>query len=122
MQETKITPLYVKTLAQKFDFGTILYLDIAGKNIFSIGCLGECNALMTLDLSHNSIQGISGLEKCTNLKMLKLSYNKISNASVLTAGQTGGLISLQRLELQGNKIAEVKHLPEGLPNLEVLYL
>jgi Leucine-rich repeat (LRR) protein len=54
--------------------------------------------------------------------MLKLSYNKISNASVLAAGQTGGCINLQRLELQGNKINDLKNLPEGLPSLEVIYL
>jgi hypothetical protein len=122
MVETKITPLYVKTLAQKFDFGTILYLDFTKKSIFSVGCLPDCTALLTLDLSNNNIQGVSGLEKCVHLKMLKLSYNKIANASVLSTGQTGGLIKLQRLELQGNKISEIKNLPEGLPLLEVLYL
>ena len=64
MVETKITPLYVKTLAQKFDFGTILFLDISNKSVFSIGCLPpyaffvdlpECTALLTLDISHNNI-------------------------------------------------------------------
>ena len=53
MSETKITPLYVKTVAQKFDFNTILFLDLAKKNIFSVGCLPECENLLTLDLSGN---------------------------------------------------------------------
>ena len=53
MSETKITPLYVKTVAQKFDFNTILFLDLSKKNIFSIGCLPECENLLTLDLSGN---------------------------------------------------------------------
>jgi len=33
MVETKLTPLYVKTQAQKFDFKTIFLLDLKQKNI-----------------------------------------------------------------------------------------
>ena len=94
MAETKLTPLYVKTLAQKFDFGTILFLDIAGKNIYSIGCLPELENLLTLDLSNNNISGVTGLEKCKSLKMLKLSYNKVSNAAMLAGGSSGGCTML----------------------------
>ena len=54
--------------------------------------------------------------------MLKLSYNKVSNATALASGSHGGCQALQRLELQGNKLTDIKNLPEGLPNLQVLYL
>ena len=99
MAETKITPLYIKTCSQKFDFLTVLYLDLSRKNIFSIGCLPELENLLTLDLSHNNLQGVSGIEKLKNLKMLRLSNNKISNTMVLSGGPTGGLTNLVRLEM-----------------------
>ena len=76
----------MKTVAQKFDFNTILFLDLSKKNIFSIGCLPELENLLTLDLSGNQLSGITGLEKCRQLKMLKLSYNKVSNAAPLVSG------------------------------------
>ena len=31
--ETKVTPLYLKTYAQKFDFNTIFFLELAERNI-----------------------------------------------------------------------------------------
>lgn len=37
MAETKVTPLYVKTVAQKFDFKTIFLLDLSKRNITAIG-------------------------------------------------------------------------------------
>lgn len=40
--ETKLTPLYVKTQAQKFDFKTIFLLDLNKRNIISIGAIAEC--------------------------------------------------------------------------------
>lgn len=97
-------------------------MDLSRKNIFSIGCLPELESLLTLDLSHNNLSGISGLEKCKSLKMLRLSHNKIQNSVVLSSGPSGGLVNLHRLEMQGNKITGVENLPDGLPNLEVLYL
>ena len=53
--ETKLTPLYLKTYAQKFDFKTIFYLELKDRNIVSIGAVTECHNLQTLNLSHNMI-------------------------------------------------------------------
>ena len=53
MAETKLTPLYLKTYAQKFDFNTIFFLELKERNIISIGAISDCHNLMTLDLSHN---------------------------------------------------------------------
>ena len=76
-QETKLTPLYLKTYAQKFDFRTIFFLDLKERNIAAIGAISDCTNLQTLNLSHNQIQSISGLDSCIELKFLDLSYNKI---------------------------------------------
>lgn len=43
--ETKLTPLYVKTQAQKFDYKTIFLLDLSKRNIASIGAIAECSNL-----------------------------------------------------------------------------
>ena len=51
--ETKLTPLYLKTYAQKFDFKTIFFLELKERNILSIGSLGECTNLLTLNLANN---------------------------------------------------------------------
>lgn len=64
MVETKLTPLYVKTCAQKFDFKTIFLLDLRKRNIAAIGAVSECSNLLTLDLSRNNLQNITGLERC----------------------------------------------------------
>jgi len=42
MAETKLTPLYIKAAAQKFDFKTIFLLDLSRKNIAAIGAISEC--------------------------------------------------------------------------------
>jgi hypothetical protein len=51
--ETKLTPLYVKTASQKFDFKTIFTLDLKSKKILAMGALSECTNLVSLDLSRN---------------------------------------------------------------------
>ena len=43
--ETKLTPLFLKTYAQKFDFKTIFFLDLKGRNIAAIGAISECTNL-----------------------------------------------------------------------------
>ena len=53
--ETKLTPLYLKTYAQKFDFNTIFFLELKERNIASIGAITECHNLQTLNLSNNQI-------------------------------------------------------------------
>lgn len=53
MAETKLTPLYVKTYAQKFDYNTIFFLDLKERNIFNVGAIADCHNLQTLDLSKN---------------------------------------------------------------------
>ena len=40
--ETKLTPLYIKTQDQKFDFKTIFLLDLNKRNIISIGAIADC--------------------------------------------------------------------------------
>ena len=117
MAETKLTPLYIKTYAQKFDFKTIFFLDLKERNIVSIGAIVDCHNLQTLNLSRNNITGISGLDKCLELKFLDLSYNKINQVVTLEKNK-----KLQKLELQGNRIQEPRNLPEGLTELRVLYL
>jgi Leucine-rich repeat (LRR) protein len=53
--ETKLTPLYIKTFAEKFDFQTIFFLDLKSRAIVSLGAIAECKNLQTLDLSRNMI-------------------------------------------------------------------
>ena len=60
--ETKLTPLYIKTYTEKFDFLTILFLDLKNKGIVSLGAIADCKNLQTLDLSSNMIQSLSGIE------------------------------------------------------------
>ena len=113
--ETKLTPLYLKTYAQKFDFKTIFYLDLKERNIAQIGAITDCTNLQTLNLSHNMIGSITGLETLVDLKFLDLSYNKIQQISALEP-----LRKLQKLELQGNRILDAKSFPP-LAELRVLY-
>ena len=54
-KETKLTPLYIKTFAQKFDFMTIFFLDLSEKYIYGIGAIADCKNLQTLNLSRNCI-------------------------------------------------------------------
>ena len=76
-RETKLTPLYIKTFAQKFDFMTIFFLDLSDRGIAGIGAISECKNLQTLNLSRNMISSLSGIENCVELKLLNLSYNKV---------------------------------------------
>ena len=43
--ETKLTPLFLKTYAQKFDFNTIFFLDLKERNISGIGAISDCAKL-----------------------------------------------------------------------------
>jgi hypothetical protein len=43
--ETKLTPLYIKTIAEKFDFMTIFFLDLKNKGIVSLGAIIDCKNL-----------------------------------------------------------------------------
>ena len=114
--ETKLTPLYIKTFAEKFDFLTILFLDLKNKGVVSLGAIADCKNLQTLDLSRNMIQSLAGIENCLELKYLNLSYNRIASATALEA-----CAKLHKLELQGNKILEFKGLP-CMTTVQVLYL
>jgi len=55
MVETKLTPLYIKTFTEKFDFMTIFFMDLKNKGIVSLGAISDCRNLLTLDLSRNMI-------------------------------------------------------------------
>ena len=56
--ETKLTPLYLKTYAQKFDFKTIFFIELKERNIAAIGAITDCANLQTLNLSHNNISSL----------------------------------------------------------------
>ena len=95
MSETKLTPLFLKTMAQKFDLETVIYLDLSRRNIQGgIGNLGDCINIMQIDLSNNRITMLSGMESLSKLKMLDLSHNKLTNIDSLK-----NCISLERLDL-----------------------
>ena len=76
--DRKLTPLFLKTYAQKFDLESIFLFDLSRKGIPNVGSLPECTNLIILDLSHNSLMLISGLESLVNLKQINLSYNKLT--------------------------------------------
>ena len=121
MAETKLTPLYLKTVAQKFDLETVTILKLREKNIQgNVGSLGECVNALYVDLSKNRLTVISGMENLNKLKVLNLSYNKLTTCDALK-----GCVSLMRLELQGNLLKDTKpieRIEEGLTNLVGLYL
>lgn len=94
MVERKITPLYIKTVTQKFDLMTVFLLDLSKKGIQGIGSLPECGNLLMLDLSGNSISVLTGIEALLNLKYINLSFNKLVQIDALK-----GCAALERLEL-----------------------
>jgi len=73
-----VTPLYLKTFAQKFDLLTIFQLDLSSKGMNQIGSLTECHNLLMLDLSRNNLLIITGIDSLKDLKQLNLSYNKLN--------------------------------------------
>ena len=115
--ETKLTPLFLKTYAQKFDFKTIFFLDLKNRSISAIGAITDCANLQTLNLAHNNIQSIVGLDSCIELKLLDLSYNRIQQVGSLATCK-----KLQKLDLQGNRISDIKSFPDSLTQLRTLYL
>ncbi len=63
-KDSKLTPLYLKTVSQKFDLNTIFNLDLSNSGITSIGSLCECANLLMLDLSNNRISLLNGIGNC----------------------------------------------------------
>ena len=120
-KETKLTPLFLKTICQKFDLNTILMLNLQNRNVQGgIGSLGDCGNLLHLNLSHNRVTMLSGIEGCLKLKVLDLSHNKLTTIDALKPCE-----SLERLDLQDNMIKDIKTLERIAPNLNkltVLYL
>eukprot|EP00347_Sterkiella_histriomuscorum_P012651 403367751 len=118
--ERKITPLFIKTFAQKFDLNTIFLLDLSKKQINAIGSIPECTNLLMLDLSYNNLSGISGIEALVNLKHLNLSFNKLTQIDALKS-----CVALEKIELQGNQIRDLRTLETvgpSLVNIKVIYL
>jgi protein phosphatase 1 regulatory subunit 7 len=102
--ETKLTPLYLKTVSQKFDLETIFILNLKDKLINGgIGSLGECINIMNLNLSSNKITILTGIENLVNLRILDLSNNKLTTVESLK-----GCINLDNLDLSGNLIKDCK--------------
>ena len=114
--ETKLTPLFLKTVAQKFDLETIFILDVSDKNIQgNVGNLGDCLNLMNVDISRNRITMLTGMESLVNLKICNLSYNKLTSIDGIK-----GCTSLERLDLQGNLIKDIKAIERVAPSLTKL--
>ena len=83
-RETKLTPLYLKTLSQKFDLETIFILNAKERNIQGgIDSLKDCSNLLNCDLSLNRITMISGIDQLQNLKILNISYNRLTNIEII---------------------------------------
>ena len=116
MADKKLTPLFLKTAAEKFDLETIFILDLKDKNIQGgIGSLGECTNLMHLNLSRNRITMLTGMDLCVNLTILDLSFNKLSSIDALK-----GCINLDTLDLRGNMIKDLKPIERIAPSLQKL--
>ena len=63
---------------------------------------------------------LSGIENLINLKVLDLSFNKLTTIDSLK-----GCVSLERIDLQGNLIKDLKNferISTGLTKLQNLYL
>ena len=75
---------------------------------------------MMLDLSNNSIMVMTGIETLVTLKCLNVSYNKLTQLDPLKA-----LLTLERLEAQGNQIKDtrtIEAIGNTLTSLRVFYL
>ena len=113
MAEAKLTPLYLKTVSQKFDLETVFLINLSDKGIMGgVGSLGECTNLMHLDLSKNRVTMLSGIEGCINLRVLDLSFNKLTTIDALKACE-----SIERLDLQGNLLKDCKPIERIAPAL-----
>ena len=114
MADKKLTPLYLKTAAEKFDLETIFILDLSDKNIQGgIGSLGECTNLMHLNLSKNRITMLTGMDTCISLTVLDLSFNKLTSIDALK-----GCVNLETLDLRGNLIKDLKPIERVAPSLQ----
>ena len=118
-RENKVTPLYLKTLSQKFDLECIFLLDLSNQNIGNLGAIPECKNLLMLDLSRNQVGFINGLDACSKLNYLNLAYNRIASLESLL-----GCNDLTHLFLQGNSIRDYKTVEflRNLPKLTHLHL
>ena len=116
MAEQKLTPLFLKTVSQKFDLETIFLINLSDKGIMGgVGSLGECTNLMHLDISKNRLTMLTGIEGCINLRVLDLSFNKLTTIDALK-----GCINIERLDLQGNLIKDCKPIDRISPYLTKL--
>ena len=103
MSEAKLTPLYLKTVSEKFDLETIFILDLKDKRVHGgIGSIPECTNLLQLDLSQNRITMLTGIDSLINLKIIDLSYNRLTTVDALK-----GCIQLESIFLQGNQIKDI---------------
>ena len=104
--ETKLTPLYIKTVSQKFDLDTVFMLDVSDRNIQGgVGNLGDCTNCGNVDLSKNRITMLTGIDTMINLKICNLSYNKLTSIDALK-----GCVKLEILFLQGNLIPVARRI------------
>jgi len=78
-----VTPLYLKTVSQKFDLMTIFLLDLSRRGIAQLGSIVDCQNLQVLDLSHNNLLIITGIDALKDIKVLSLAYNKLTIVDAL---------------------------------------
>ncbi|KAF4665376.1 hypothetical protein FOL47_004643, partial [Perkinsus chesapeaki] len=90
---------------------TITCIDLSHNLISSLRGFAKYTGLIELRLSGNRVKCLDGLDGLVHLKQLDLSYNRLT--SLEEAGTSlGSLVSLERLELQGNSIRELLGLQQ----------
>jgi len=103
--DTQITPLYLKTLCNKFEVETIFILNISNQSVSSLGNIDECINLMMLDASSNGIKDITPLQKLTKLQVLKLGKNFVTSIDPLK-----DMTKLVQVDMHGNQVKNMKSL------------
>jgi len=117
-KEKRLTPLFLKTISQKFDLAIIFFLNVSNFNLPGIDSLVECQNLLILDISGNVLTSLQGFDALTKLKKLNVAYNKISVLDPIKA-----LKELEVFEAQGNSISEIEQVNSvrNLPRIRSIY-
>lgn len=106
----------VDFLVQLLPAGTA-YLNISYNEVETVN-IEYSASLLQMDASHNNIQTLFPL-RLPSLKVLNLSYNGLE---VINTGLFAGLVNLEELLLEGNRIYTFHHQSLGIPNLLTLNL
>ena len=106
-QELPLNPIIAKAAAKSL-----------GKRLESLN-LKDLALVKRLDLRGSGLKSLKGVERFENLIILDISNNDVSNLSPIL-----GLVSLEYLDLTGNKmltINEVSKFEKSVPNCIVLF-